>query len=239
MKGNTHQLGGVSAGLAGCILLTVGDTSIAKEMSPILAYPIIYIFSMIGSKLPDQDHNDNAIPFRDPLGKSIYYLLHATSKLRKYHRPGTTQHKLLGIADSRHRSWQTHSDLTLFGLLWLIWYLCFSGMESVGVVNSSLIQVVIGGIALGVLSHLILDAITPKGIWLIAGLMVNTVFGRHILPMKFRLIPKRSFFATGGPWEDIVNRFLTLFNRLLFLVLVFLLLDYYLNLIDIFSNLLK
>lgn len=44
------------------------------------------------------------------------------------------------------------------------------------------------GLILGYTSHLFLDFINPSGIHLIPG-------------FKIKLVPKSSFFATGGTWE--------------------------------------
>lgn len=235
MEGNTHQLGGVTAGLVGCIMLSVADTQVAN-VSPLLAYPAIYVFSMVGSKLPDQDHNPKASPFKDPLGRSVSWLLHSTSKVRQRFKKGSVPYKLLGTGDSRHRSWQTHSDFTLYALIAVIWYFCFSGKITVTPEEEALIQVIVGGTALGVLSHLFLDAITPKGIWMLPGLVIYTLTGKKLIPMKFRLVPKRSFFATGNKWEELVNKALRVINWVLFIFLVILVLNYYFNLSDFLAR---
>jgi membrane-bound metal-dependent hydrolase YbcI (DUF457 family) len=47
------------------------------------------------------------------------------------------------------------------------------------------------GLILGIASHLFLDFINPSGIHLYPG-------------FKIRLVPRVSFFSTGGPWETYI-----------------------------------
>ena len=82
--------------------------------------------------------------------------------------------------------------------------------------------------------------------------MVNRIVGRKVLPERLRLVPKRpimvvekkkgkpvvtatgavkrvSYFATGGPWESLVNRFLTFTSWVMFLYIVYLSLPWSIN----------
>ena len=68
-------------------------------------------------------------------------------------------------------------------------------------------RLIVTGGCLGVLSHLVLDALTTAGI--------------HIWPgFKFRLVPKAKTFATGTPWEEGIFKLITVVNTILLLDLL-------------------
>jgi hypothetical protein len=73
---------------------------------------------------------------------------------------------------------------------------------------------ILTGIGLGVVAHLILDILTPQGIWscLFVGInkLISLVLHKDVilLPEKIHLVPNIGFFATGGMWETAIRRLL-------------------------------
>lgn len=243
MEGKTHVIGGISAALTGTLLSQNGVTVTplwgGEGMSHTLTafeyttacFTVLvstYVFSMVGAKIPDQDHNARAMPYRDPLGKLVWRALHPGSMIPALKR-----------FDAKHRSWQTHSDLTLLVLLGANIAL-YSGMLPIPA-NSpigGIWSIIFLGLSLGVFSHLFLDTITKEGVWLVVfGVIPNKIFRARVLPEKFRLVPKRSkYFKTGSgkktsngvegkdhrgrTWEDLVNSRLLFYNNLVLALII-------------------
>lgn len=141
------------------------------DVNPLLQLAILYPLSQWSSTLPDLDHHWESTPNKTPVTKILHTLLHLT-------RP-------------KHRAWQTHSILVTGGILALMFSLVFYGHYLAPSLNDkdwTILQLMVMGIILGVTSHLFLDSINPSGI--------------HLIPnLKFHLVPKTKFFATGGAWE--------------------------------------
>lgn len=100
-------------------------------------------------------------------------------------------HKLLHLSRPKHRSWQTHSVLVTGGTLALLYALVLLGDQfwlEATATDWLIMRMLVIGLILGVASHLCLDLINPKGIHLYPG-------------FKIRLVPRTTFFATGGTWE--------------------------------------
>lgn len=107
-------------------------------------------------------------------------------------------HKILHLTNPHHRSWQTHSLLVTGSfcfLLWAIINLCSSMYGNTTTIL--LLRLMVVGLAVGIASHLVLDAFTTAGI--------HTIPGK-----KLRLVPRHSAFATGTVWEGIVMKLLCL-----------------------------
>lgn len=243
MEGKTHVLGGISAALAGTLLAQNGVTvtplwglgegapKFSAAEYTVACFTVLvstYVFAMVGAKLPDQDHNARAMPYRDPLGKTVWWMLH----------PGSFMPPLKRF-DAKHRSWQTHSDLTLI-LLLAANIALYAGALPIPADSpiGGVWSVIFLGLSLGVLSHLFLDAITKEGVWLVVfGIIPNRVMRSRIFPEKFRLVPKKSkYFKTGmakktsngvegkdhkgRTWEGLVNSRLLLINNILLLLII-------------------
>ena len=213
MLGKTHRLGGVVTALGGFVALeSTGNT--LDDVNPLLQLSIIYPFAIYGSTASDQDHHWGSVPHKDPVSWLIYKALHLTTKTRrrmqKAGRDKGVLYTLLGIGDARHRSWQTHSDLTMITLIGLLWYTCFSQWSIFTGVEGAIVKLAMAGLILGLLAHIFLDAITPEGIWMVIPKSINLITKKKVVPEKFGLVPNNSWFATGGPWENLVYRVMTI-----------------------------
>jgi len=220
MTGDTHREGGMLVSLAGFLLLK-NNNLLLPDVNEAIQLLIIYPFALWGSTASDLDHKLDSAPSKDVFSRIISRSLHLTSKTRdkmENMRGGGKKspiYHLLGIFDASHRSWQTHSDLTLFVILTILWGLV-TDRFSVGFtgVDTALASLVLMGIGLGVTAHLILDMLTPQGVWCTIGVALNKLlsllFRReiHLLPEKLKLVPKWSLFTTGSTWEDIVCKIL-------------------------------
>lgn len=167
-----------AAGLLGCLIafdVMKNNGQLAPNINEFVQLAIIYPACSWASTAPDLDHALCNVKEQTPINIAINKLLH--------------------IGKCTHRSVQTHSVLftggfclLLFGLLQLL------GSPNVGVDENSIgiIRLMLLGITFGIASHLIMDSLSTAGIWLVPKL-------------KFRLVPNRKTFATGGKWEDIVR----------------------------------
>lgn len=172
MLGKTHRAGGVAFMMVGFEYMRMKGM-LTPEIHPLLQLSIMYPVSQWASTLPDLDHHWESVGAKTPVNKIVHFLLHLT-------RP-------------KHRSWQTHSLLVTGGFIFLLhtlilyWEQVF-GFAAFNSIEGLIIRMLLVGFELGLASHLALDALNPKGIHLYPG-------------FKIRLVPKTSFFATGGPWE--------------------------------------
>jgi hypothetical protein len=123
-----------------------------------------------------------------------------------------------------HRSWQTHSDLTLGLCLYALYRLLVIPEPSI---NVTILSLVVTGLLTGIVAHLGLDLLTPGGIKLFLLDAINSLFGTH-LPAKLHLVPNSSFFATGGKWENIICIVLKIMTGVMFLYVLYLMLSIYL-----------
>jgi len=188
MQGRTHRVGGVLCALLGYTFLEAKGMLI-PDVEPLVQLTVVYPFAMYGAVVSDLDHHWESTPSKDPISWLINKILHLTSK-----KP--MRSKILDVFDAKHRSWQTHSDLLLLLSVGLIIYLMVSPAVSI---TSIILKLIFLGFSVGVVSHLLLDAITPEGIWLI---------GPSIIKKKrvsLSLVPHTKFFSTGGAWERLVR----------------------------------
>lgn len=130
MKGTTHIIGGLAAGVMTTQLFDV------TVQQPI----VFYSSALIGAILPDICHPKSTLGRRLPLiSKSI--------------------HRVFG-----HRA-ITHSLLFIIGLAWVLNQLSFGFAADLQ-----------AGILAGVISHIILDAMTPRGVKLLYPLQTSFQF---------------------------------------------------------------
>ena len=220
MTGKTHRVGGMLCVLGGFTYLE-SKGLLLRNVNPLLQLTVMYPFALYGSIVSDLDHNANSIPSKDIVSVAINRVLHLTSGLNE-----TTggRNKMFGILDAKHRSWQTHSDLFLVALMYALYQLV---METKLATVESVIWSLVGmGFILGVISHLVLDMITPEGIWSILLVGVGRVTGNKVMPKKLRLVPDSKFFSTGGPWESLVRNILWICCVVLFIRLIYLMTPY-------------
>lgn len=242
MTGDTHKAGGMFVSVVGFYLLKKNGL-LLQNANEGLQWLMMYSFTMWGSIASDLDHNKHAIPSKDIPSRAVNTVLHITEPIKRSMEKHKSKAELkksvvYNVANTlcaKHRSWQTHSDLTLFILLFLLNMLFHN--SSLGVLDHSFLLIILMGVSLGVIAHLFLDILTPEGIWLI-GFKVLNIIRLHFnprakkLPEKLRLVPKAHFFATGESWEEFVQKVLKVLTVLsiIYLVITLLLpncLDYF------------
>lgn len=188
MLGKTHRAGGMAFMLVGFEVMRAKGL-LLPDVNPLVQLAVMYPVSQWGSTLPDLDHHWQSVGSKSPVNKLVHFLLHLT-------RP-------------KHRSWQTHSLLVTGGLLYLLYTLVVLGnnlftQSTLTSIDWVILRLFAYGLILGVGSHLFLDFINPSGIHLYPG-------------KKIRLVPKNSFFATGGKWETIVYYLCVVISLLAFI----------------------
>lgn len=220
MTGKTHRVGGMLCVLGGFTYLE-SKGLLLRNVNPLLQLTVMYPFALYGSIVSDLDHNANSIPSKDIVSVAVNRVLHLTSGLNE---STGGRNKVFGILDAKHRSWQTHSDLFLVALMYALYQLV---METKLATVESVIWSLVGmGFILGVISHLVLDMITPEGIWSILLVGIGRVTGNKVMPKKLRLVPDSKFFSTGGPWESLVRNILWICCVVLFIRLIYLMTPY-------------
>lgn len=220
MTGKTHRVGGMLCVLGGFTYLE-SKGLLLRNVNPLLQLTVMYPFALYGSIVSDLDHNANSIPSKDIVSVAINRVLHLTSDLNE---STGGRNKVFGILDAKHRSWQTHSDLFLVALMYALYQMV---METKLATVESVIWSLVGmGFILGVISHLVLDMITPEGIWSFILVGISKVTGKKLIPKKLRLVPDSKFFSTGGPWESLVRNILWICCVVLFIRLIYLMTPY-------------
>lgn len=234
MQGATHRLGGVNAALGGYIILHHQGLTI-PDVNPLLQLAVVYPFAMYGSTASDLDHHWGSVPSRDVVSRVFHTVLHASNKtrLRMYRNKAmrkSTAYWLLGIFDAKHRSWQTHSDFSIVALMGLLWYVCFSPWSVFHGTDNVIVSLILTGLILGLIAHIILDGITPEGIWCAPAMLINHMTGSKNLPEKYKIVPNRHYFATGNGWEkQIIFRLLTVTSFLMMFYIIYLALPWRLS----------
>lgn len=220
MTGKTHRVGGMLCVLGGFTYLE-SKGLLLRNVNPLLQLTVMYPFALYGSIVSDLDHNANSIPSKDIVSVAINRVLHLTSGLNE---STGGRNKVFGLLDAKHRSWQTHSDLFLVALMYALYQMV---METKLATVESVIWSLVGmGFILGVISHLVLDMITPEGIWSFILVGISKVTGKRLMPKKLRLVPDSKFFSTGGPWEILVRNILWICCVVLFIRLIYLMTPY-------------
>lgn len=210
MMGDTHRLGGAAAAFAGYLAVQNQGITITN-IHPAIELLAIYPYAIYGSTAPDMDQNERAIPHRDPFNKTLWHILHLGNKPRKHMSKKSPVYHVLAPFDCKHRSWQTHSELTLLVLAFFTWAMLqpeiVMGVFGKAYAATGPVAALIGvGLCLGLMSHIILDSITKEGIPLVSGMIVKKVSGVKHFPDRLRFVPEKSqYFKTGDDFEKKVN----------------------------------
>lgn len=238
MTGKTHQLGGELGAVLGFVLLKE-NSFLLSDANPYLQLIAMYPFSLWGAKAMDLDHHGDSLPMHDVLSVTISRVLHITykpykkmkeklesaeispSRKRKIRR--SFWYKFCKWANASHRSWQTHSELVLIVLVAVLWWVI--NLSVTGTTNIVLLYIMIVGAGMGMLSHLVLDALTTDGIHLVIFRLINiTLLGKSKfqLPEKLHLVPKSGAFSCESNWESFIGKLLRVFTivTLVYLVIV-------------------
>lgn len=217
MTGETHRAGGMLCTVVGFLLLRKNGL-LLPEVNEVIQLVTIYPFAKWGSVASDLDHHWDSCPEKDPPSWIVNRLLHITTPFVKA-TPDMLQqgtgYKVAKFFSANHRSWQTHSDLTLATFIFLLWAV-LTNYFSWGLtpVDISILALILTGICLGIIAHFILDMLTPQGVWCTPGVIINRVLSKvlhknvSILPEKYRFVPKLKCFATGGAWEAFIHKVL-------------------------------
>lgn len=219
MTGETHKLGGFVCSVVGFAVLRENGL-LLKDVHEGLQWLMIYPFCYWGSVASDLDHNTHAIPMKDPPSRIVNGALHLTAPLEKALKDGgdtkSFLYKFARLFNAHHRSWQTHSDLTLFALLFLL-NRVVHGDFGLSAVSSLFLSIVIVGVSIGLIAHFILDMLTTDGVWSVLLVVLGRVIRKFnprlkYFPEKLRLVPRSSLFKTGDKWEKFVQKVLRILN---------------------------
>lgn len=216
MTGATHRAGGMLVSIVGFAILRQKGL-LLPGVNEAVQWLVMYPFTMWGSVASDLDHHWDSCPQKDIPSRAVNAVLHITKPFKKaFDKTGMSKnnpvYKLVDFFNASHRSWQTHSDLTLFAMLYLLYKVFTGSIGGLSQVDSAIITLVLTGICLGVVAHFILDSLTPEGIWLVVPMLINWLLSKVKLkiklPQKLHFVPKAAFFATGGSWEQFVQKVL-------------------------------
>lgn len=213
MTGKTHKSGGMLCTLVGFLLLKWHNL-LLPNVNDLLQFIVIYPFAMWGSVASDLDHHWDNCPDKSIPSYIVNKVLHIPTKTYKRldmiltprQKKESRSYKVCKILSANHRSWQTHSDLTLMFFIFLL----FSTLNGniLGRVlthaESTLLSLVLTGICIGIIAHFILDMLTPQGVWFTLGVVINRANKKNLLPEKIRVVPKMSLFATSSAWESFI-----------------------------------
>ena len=238
MTGKTHQLGGELSAVVGFLILKENGYLLG-DANPYVQLLAMYPFALWGSKALDLDHHDDSLPMKDVFSVAISKLLHLTykpykkmqSKLKddsvspakKRSIRKSWRYKFCKTFNASHRSWQTHSDLTLFALVATLWWVFHS--LTLSATNLILLYVMLVGASLGMLSHIVLDALTTDGIQLVLSRVINvTLLGKCKLqlPETLHLVPRNGRFSCESNWEKFIRKLLRVLTvvSLVYLVVI-------------------
>lgn len=227
MTGKTHKQGGLLISIIGFAMLRHYNL-LYSNISLFTQWLVMYPFCVWGSMASDLDHHWMSCPQKDYVSWIINKVLHITAPIQKgIEKAGGKKdlsYKVVKLLNASHRSWQTHSDLTLFIMIWLIYELINKKFSIFNELDIIILSIVLTGVALGIIAHLFLDILTPEGIWLIGFAIINRVLGKKILPEKLHIVPHMKFFATGQDWEKFIQKVLkiaTWVSLVWFLITIF------------------
>lgn len=183
----THKAGGTLG------MLIVFDVMkkhgmLVQNINPYIQLLVMYPAASWGSTAPDLDRPKSKNADQTPVSMVM--------------------ERFLQLINARHRSWQTHCLVITGGLALafpVILELCGVKLNTL---DLCILRLLIYGLTTGIISHLVLDAITPEGV--------------HFIPnVKLRLVPKLSFFSTGGLWEKLVRTVISIASFMVLFYIIF------------------
>lgn len=221
MEGKTHYVGGAVATLAGYLVLSESGRLLSTDIvSPAFQFLIIYTGGMYGGRLPDVDHHSGSNPMKDPVGVFINKVLHifngplerleksmekSKDKRENARIRRSLRYRLLRFLACKHRAWQTHSEFTLLLLYLLYKTPAMLGLGVNGMVDKVILDLFVTGLALGVISHIVLDAMTYEGSVFAIGTFIKTMWPSTKMITNIRVVPKIKTFTTGSNYEKVVR----------------------------------
>ena len=226
MTGETHRAGGILCTMVGFLLLRHNNL-LMPDVNEFVQLAVIYPFAKWGSIASDLDHHWESCPEKDPPSWLVNKALHLTTPLVKSMEEHKVDKKTMGyriakFLSASHRSWQTHSDLTLFSVLFLLWAVMTNFFKwHITSIDVCILSLILTGISIGIVAHFILDMITPEGVWFSGGVLLNRLLSKiskkkvRLFPEKIHFVPKLKCFATGGSWEMFVRKLLKVATAIL------------------------
>lgn len=185
MIGKTHTLGGSAFALGSYIVLR--ETGILNpDLDSVAQLACIMPYAMWSAKAPDFDQDIKDRAMASPID--------------------LVMQKFFNLIGAGHRSLKSHVYPALIATV--LSAISVTGVNIFGTAsnNSAIIYcMVILGMAMGLLSHLLLDLCTKDGI--------------HANGKRYAFVPEIDLFKTDGIVEQIVRRFLYVLNILLFILL--------------------
>lgn len=234
MTGKTHKMGGMFISVVGFSLLKKNGLLI-PDVNEGLQWLAMYPFCMWGSIASDLDHHWDSCPSKDIPSWFVHKALHITNPVYKHlddklsgsEKKHSVPYKVTRFLSSRHRSWQTHSDLTFVLMLYLLVSIMNGRFAIFSQTDILLLTLMLTGVCLGVVAHFILDLLTPEGVWNSVVVVLNRFIFKGKIPRRFEkwhFVPKMKCFATGSSWEDFIYKllkFLTVVSVIYLLVTIF------------------
>lgn len=212
MVEKTHKAGGTLLAVVGLQIMSKHNLLI-EDINPALQFIVEYPFVIWGSIAPDFDRDWEGIGNKNFINYYINKILRLFNPIYdKYSedkcrgvKVNARKFKIAKMLSCRHRSWQTHSDIS-FIILVLTYIGMIKGslfLSKVETNDSKLILLCYTGVIIGILSHYILDALTRDGLDLIIPTIVRNFIrkklkmGRKEKKVKFRLVPNSELFSCG------------------------------------------
>lgn len=224
MTGETHKAGGVLCSVAGFLLLK-NNNLLLGNVNELIQLGIMYPFCVWASTASDLDHHWDSCPSKDIPSYFINKALHLTTPVYKRldnsltasEKKSNPTYKATKLLSANHRSWQTHSDLTMV-IMFMVLVKVLSGslVGKITPVDNVILSLIVMGMSMGFIAHCVLDMLTPEGVWCVLFVGINKLLKRKLLPEKLRFVPKWGCFATSSDWE----RFVLLIIKVLTVVVV-------------------
>lgn len=225
MTGKTHRRGGNLFALMGFWYLFRNGLA-HPTIHPALQVLIMYPFAIWGSYASDFDHVWSSCPSKDISGYIVHRVLFLFNplkdRLERLGQKNTRLYKVVKILSAEHRSWQTHSDLTLVVLSVLLYTFLKGDIWSsyLSRYDIALISVILTGVLMGMISHIVLDMMTMDGVWCIWGVVLNKIMKKDIAPTKYRLVPKSKMFSVSTGWEPFMGKVVSILTVLFVLFMI-------------------
>lgn len=182
MMGKTHKGGGALAALVAFDVLW-SKGLLDTHIHPVVQLLVMYPACMWGSIAPDLDQSKEAIPEKTLMSVGINRLLH--------------------LGKISHRSWQTHC-ITLTAIYVSVMFgtvVLLTQHSMIDSISTTILNLMLAGLASGIASHLFLDSFTYEGVHLIPPIKVKGKKKKYM----FRLVPKWDMFKTDTLYEKIVR----------------------------------
>lgn len=197
----THRRYGIGVALIGCMILYA--TGI-RNINYYLMLSIALQYSKMGALLPDVDHDWEYVK-----EKTV---------------PNFIFNKLIHLTGGKHRSRHTHSvDITVIIniIAWVLPKYLFEINVLTNEVDMVLLSTMLVGLGMGLISHIICDALNGVGVYLFCwGKWKVSLLPTKILAIRFKNKSLRwlnkplhkldreinSNFHTGGVWESLVEK---------------------------------